>query len=100
MCVRTVNIDEARLRRINPSFSDVKEIDRWLAVVVDAAICELEQGHTYSEPTTEEIYDAIEQRVKNRQAAGEAGSNQTHAIDVETMRERLHRMVHEVYSMP
>ncbi len=49
--------------------------------------------------TTEEVYDAIEQRVKSSRQA-ELSASASHAIDVETMHERLHRMVHEVYSMP
>ena len=49
--------------------------------------------------TTEEVFDAIEQRVKNRLQA-DMSVSADHAIDLETMRERLHRMVHEVYSMP
>ena len=99
MCLRTVNIDEARLRRISPSFKDVNVIDQWLVVVIEAALSNMEQGLTSSVPTTEEVYDAIEQSVKSGQAMDMA-SIQDYAIDVETMRERLHRMVHEVYSMP
>ena len=70
MCMVSINVDEAALRDMRP------ELD-----------------------TTEEVYDAIEQRVKNRRQA-EFSVSVEHAIDVETMRERLHRMVHEVYSMP
>ena len=42
MCLRTVNIDEARLRKINPSFNDMKTIDRWLEVIINDAISEME----------------------------------------------------------
>jgi len=42
MCLRTVNIDEARLCKINPSFSDMKTIDRWLEVIINDAISEME----------------------------------------------------------
>lgn len=45
MCLRTVNIDEARLRKINPSFSDMNTIDRWLEVVINDAISEMEVKH-------------------------------------------------------
>ena len=89
-------MDEARLCRINPSFKDVNVIDRWLEVVINDAIDGLEQN---GELTTEEVYDAIERGVKQRYKTDMAFS-QDHAIDVEMMRERLHRMVHEVYSMP
>ena len=99
MCLRNVNIDEARLRRISPSFKDVNVIDQWLAVVIEAAMSNLEQGLAANLPTTDDVYDAIEQRVKSSQAMDMA-SVQDYAIDVETMRKRLHRMVHEVYSMP
>ena len=51
-----------------------------------------------STQTTEEVFDAIEQRVKNRLQA-DMSVSADHAIDLETMRERLHRMVHEVYFM-
>ena len=51
------------------------------------------------EKTTEEVFDAIECGVKQRYKS-DLLLSQEHAIDLETMRERLHRMVHEVYSMP
>ena len=50
------------------------------------------------EKTTEEVFDAIECGVKQRYKS-DLLLSQEHAIDLETMRERLHRMVHEVYSM-
>ena len=42
MCVRSVNVDEARLRRINSSFSDMEVIDRWLEGVIADAISYME----------------------------------------------------------
>ena len=45
MCLRTVNIDEARLRKISPLFDDVKAIDRWLEVVINDDISEMEANH-------------------------------------------------------
>ena len=42
MCLRTVKIDEVRLRKINPSFNDMKTIDRWLEGVINDAISEME----------------------------------------------------------
>lgn len=99
MCLRSVNIDEVRLRRISPTFQDVNVIDRWLAAVIDSAMSEMEQAHVYSEPVATDVYNAIEQRVKYS-SAGNADFVKPIAIDVESMRGRLHRMVHEVYSMP
>lgn len=51
-----------------------------------------------SDSPTDRIYDAIERDVKERHTSA-LMLDQDYAIDVETMRERLHRMVHEVYSM-
>lgn len=45
MCLRTVNIDEMRLRKINPSFSDMNVVDRWLEVVINDAISDMEVKH-------------------------------------------------------
>ena len=41
MCVININVDEERLRRINPSFKDVSSISRWLQIQVDELIDEM-----------------------------------------------------------
>lgn len=101
MCMVSINIDEAALRDMRPELDTTAAIRLWAQQLVDHRMQQMRNGESedFGSLTTEEVYDAIEQRVKNRQHA-DMSASAVHAIDVETMRERLHRMVHEVYSMP
>lgn len=96
MCMVSINIDEAALRDMRPELDSTAAIRLWAQELVDLR---MRQMRNEGNLTTEEVYDAIEQRVKSCRQADISVSTE-HAIDVETMRERLHRMVHEVYSMP
>lgn len=69
MCIVSIKVDEARMRRIDPALTTNDSISQWLQREVDALI---------------ERYDGEE-----------AG-----LMDLETMREKLHQMVREVYSQP
>jgi len=80
MCIRTVNIDQARLSRINPSFKDVNVIDRWLQVLVNDAIEDMELSHAPSPNahTAEEMHTMFQERVRRAEAGEEKTvSNQT-----------------------
>ena len=81
MCIRTVNIDQARLSRINPSFKDVKVIDRWLQVLVNDAIEDMELSHTPSPNahTAEEMHSLLIERV-GRAEAGEEKTVSNQAV--------------------
>jgi len=96
MCMVSINVDEAALRDLRPELDTTAAIRLWAQELIDLR---LQQMRNESNLTPEEVYDAIEQRVKSIRQA-ELSASASHAIDVETMRERLHRMVHEVYSMP
>ena len=79
MCIRTVNIDQARLSRINPSFKDVNVIDRWLKVLINDAIEDMELQHAPSPNahTAEEMRSLLVERVRRAEAGEEkAVSNQ------------------------
>ncbi|MBR1466883.1 MAG: hypothetical protein IJ607_11080 [Bacteroidaceae bacterium] len=73
MCLRTVNIDEARLRKINPSFCDMKTIDRWLEVVINDAIEDMELPHNPSPNahSAEEMHALLVERVRRAEAGEE-----------------------------
>ena len=71
MCVRTVNIDEARLRRINPSFSDMKVIDQWLEEVIADAISDMEFLSKNDDVAGEETMSIEEARAMTLQAVRE-----------------------------
>ncbi len=79
MCIRTVKIDEARLRKINPSFKDVNVIDRWLEVIINDAIEDLELPYTPSPNahSAEEMHTLLAERVRRAEAGEEKNvSNQ------------------------
>ena len=101
MCMVSINVDEAALRDMRPELDTTAAIRLWAQELVDHHMQQMRNGDSdiFGNRTTEEVYDTIEQRVKNRLHA-DMSVSADHAIDVETMRERLHRMVHEVYSMP
>ena len=71
MCVRTVNIDEARLRRIDSSFSDMKVIDQWLEEVIADAISDMESLSKNGVVAGEETMSIEEARAMTLQAVRE-----------------------------
>ena len=103
-----MSFNDALVNEIRPHFKDEESLLMWMEVSMEHLMREYaarfakpsEDGERpLIEPTTEDIYNAIERGVKDRHKS-DLLSAQGHAIDVETMRERLHQMVHEVYSMP
>ncbi len=97
MCTINIQVDESTLREVMPELDTTAAIRLWAQQLIDLHMQQMRNGS--GNQTTEEVFDAIEQRVKNRLQA-DMSVSADHAIDLETMRERLHRMVHEVYSMP
>lgn len=97
MCSINIQVDESILREVMPELDTTAAIRVWAQQLIDFHMQQMRNGS--GNQTTEEVFDAIEQRVKNRLQA-DMSVSADHAIDLETMRERLHRMVHEVYSMP
>ena len=71
MCVRTVNIDEARLRRIDSSFSDMKVIDQWLEELIADAISDMEFLSQNDVMAGEETMSIEEARAMTLQAVRE-----------------------------
>jgi hypothetical protein len=68
------------LSRINPSFKDVNVIDRWLQVLVNDAIEDMELSHAPSPNahTEEEMHTLLMERVRRAEAGEEKTvSNQT-----------------------
>jgi len=96
MCSINIQVDESTLREVMPELDTTAAIRVWAQQLIDLHMQQMRNGS--GNQTTEEVFDAIEQRVKNRLQA-DMSVSADHAIDLETMRERLHRMVHEVYSM-
>ena len=97
MCTVTVDINEKVLQDLMPELDNTSAIRLWAQHLIDLHMQQMRNGS--GNQTTEEVFDAIGQRVKNRLQA-DMSVSADHAIDLETMRERLHRMVHEVYPMP
>ncbi len=78
MCVVSVNVDEAILRGMRPDLDNAAAIRLW-------------------------AQDLIDQRIRQMRAEEEEPlmeCKESEFIDVESMREDLHRMVKEVYAQP
>ena len=61
------------MSRINPSFKDVNVVDRWLQVLVNDAIEDMELSHAPSPNahTAEEIHALLVERVRRAEAGEE-----------------------------
>ena len=108
MCKYNMSINDAVVNEIRPHFKDEESLLMWMEVSMEHLMREYaarfknrslgREQSSKSDSPTDRIYDAIERDVKERHTSA-LMLDQDYAIDVETMRERLHRMVHEVYSM-
>ncbi len=76
MCMISINVDEAALRDMRPELDNTMAIRLWAQELIDQRI---RQMRAEEEGTKIEFKDS-------------------EFIDVETMREDLHRMVREVYA--
>jgi hypothetical protein len=68
MCTVTVNIDEDLLRNINPNLTNSAAIRDWAQQLIDSRIRTMQENkELYQERdmTVEELYQAIEQDVKD-----------------------------------
>ena len=77
MCTVSINVNDAVMRRINPSLTNRERIKQWLQHQVDMMIARMveEDDETMdleisNDMTIEELYDVIEQDVKNIYADG------------------------------
>ncbi len=77
MCTVSINVNDAVMRQINPSLTNRERIKQWLQHQVDMMIARMveEDDETMdleisNDMTIEELYDVIEQDVKNIYADG------------------------------
>ena len=77
MCTVSINVNDAVMRQINPTLTNRECIKQWLQHQVDMMIARMveEDDETMdleisNDMTIEELYDAIEQDVKNIYADG------------------------------
>jgi hypothetical protein len=77
MCTVSINVDEAKMRRINPDLTSHESIGRWLQQQVDLMVEEIIHGRTESrrqalkrDMTPEQLYSLISEEIDDIYANG------------------------------
>ena len=102
MCMVSINVDEAALREMKPGIDSAAAVRVWVQELVDARMQQMraEQGRKVSQPeaTGEDLWHAIEQDSELTLKPSVIAADDGEAIDLETFRADLHRMVDEIYA--
>lgn len=97
MCTVSVKVDEAMLRDVLPELDSTAAICRWAQMLIDQHIEALTKEYAHQQAMIpEELYNGL--------APGDLTTGCTiddgEAIDLESFRADLHRMIEEVYAEP
>ena len=92
MCTVSVKVNEALLRGMRPELNTTAAIRQWAQQQIDLRIQQMETELGRNE-SQEDLWHAIEQDEDLLLKPSEA-------IDLETFRADLHRMIDEVYAEP
>ena len=102
MCVVSINIDEAALRDMRPELDTTAAIRLWAQELVDLRMQQMraERGGNVSqrEATLEDLKRTIEQDTELALKPSVITKDDVEAVDLETFRADLHRMVEEIYA--
>ena len=97
MCIVSVKIDEAMLRDVLPELDSPAAISRWAQLLIDQHIDALAREYAHQQTMIpEELYNGLAPDDLTTVRA----IDDDECIDLETMRENLHKMVREVYAQP
>ena len=102
MCTINIQVDESTLREVMPELDSRAAIRLWAQQLIDLRIqeMELENRNISREKTQENLWRAIEQDPELALSPSEIVDDNGEAIDLETFRSDLHRMIEEVYAEP
>ena len=97
MCKVSINVDESALREMRPELDTTAAIRLWVQDLVDFRT---ERGGSVSqrEASQEDLWHAIEQDPELTLKPSVIAEEDGEAIDLETFRADLHRMVEEIYA--
>ena len=102
MCKVSINVDESALREMGPELDTTAAIRLWVQDLVDFRMQQMrtERGGSVSqrEASQEDLWHAIEQDPELTLKPSVIAEEDGEAIDLETFRADLHRMVEEIYA--
>ena len=102
MCMVSINIDEAALRDLRPELDTTAAIRLWAQELVDLRMqqmrMEREQNASKRDASQEDLWRAIEQDPELTLKPSLIEAHNGDAVDLETFRADLHKMVEEVYA--
>ena len=99
MCTVSVKVDEAMLHDVLPELESTAAIRLWVQKLVDMHLQQLRKK-SGCDKTQESLWRAIELNPDFTLSPSEIVDDNEEAIDLETFRADLHKMVEEVYAEP
>ena len=95
----SINVNEAALREMRPDLDSTAAISRWAQELIDFRMQQMrmEKGQDKSQKN---LWYAIEQDPELTLKPSVIAADDGEAIDLETFRADLHRMVDEIYAEP
>ena len=97
MCMVSINVDEAALRDLRPELDSTAAIRKWAQMLIDARIQQMREEREQN-ASQEDLWRAIEQDPELTLKPSNIVADDGEAIDIETFRADLHKMVEEVYA--
>ena len=102
MCMVSINVDEAALRDMRPELDTTAAIRLWAQELVDLRMqqmrAERERNTSIRDASQENLWHAIEQDPELTLKPSVIEDHGGDAIDLETFRADLHKMIEEVYA--
>ena len=102
MCMVSINIDETALRDMRPELDTTAAIRLWAQQLVDLRLQQMraERGGSVSQrkATLKDLKRTIEQDSELALMPSVITKDDGEAVDLETFRADLHRMVEEIYA--
>ena len=97
MCTVNIKVNEAVLRNIRPELKTTSAIRQWVQQQIDLRIQQIAAEQRQNE-TQEDLWRAIEQDEELLLKPSEIVDDCGEAIELESFRADLHRMIDEVYA--
>ena len=99
MCTVSVKVDEALLRGIHPELNSAAAFRQWAQKQIDMSLLKMTMEHRPNE-SQKDLWRTIEQNGDLLLKPSEIVDDGGEAIDLETFRADLYRMIDEVYAEP
>ena len=99
MCTVSVKVDESMLRDVLPELDSTAAIRLWVQKLVDMHLQQLRRMPE-QDIAQYDLWRAIEQYPELTLSPSKIVDDEEDAIDLETFRADMHRMIEEVYAEP